>query len=111
MQARATRLFALKLGFVMPFWYALGFLLLIVQTITMRLRPGVAFLVAECVIWAVVIVLTLMFLVPINNRIARADAAAFEALRRQHKRWDTLHRWRVAALSAAMVCLCIGIRL
>jgi uncharacterized membrane protein len=111
-QARATRLFARKLGFVMPFWYVASFLLLIAEAIAVWQRPGMAYLVAASVIWAAVIVLTLLLLVPINNRIANADPAGFtDALRHEHTKWDILHRWRVLALSAAMACMLVGIRL
>lgn len=110
-QAHATRLFARKLGTVMPFWYALGFLLLIAETITARQHPGMAFLAAASLIWAAVIVLTLMLLVPINNRIANMDSGAFtDTLRREHAKWDALHRLRVLALGVAMICLLVGIR-
>ncbi|MGH9590005.1 MAG: anthrone oxygenase family protein [Terracidiphilus sp.] len=111
-QAHATQLFARKLGAVMPFWYALGLLLLIAETTIVRQEPGMAFLVTASAIWAAVIVLTLMFLVPINNRIANADSGAFtDALRREHTKWDILHRGRVLALSVAMICMLLGIRL
>lgn len=110
-EAHATRLFARNLGTIMPFWYVLGFLLLIAQMIILWQKPGMAFLVAASAIWAAVIVLTLMFLVPINNRIANADSGGFtDALRREHTKWELLHRGRVLALSAAMICMLIGIR-
>ena len=111
-QAHATQLFARKLGAVMPFWYVLGLLLLIAETTFLWHAPGMVFLLFASAIWAAVIVLTLMFLVPINNRIANADSGAFTAvLRREHTRWDILHRERVLALSAAMICMLVGIRM
>lgn len=111
-QGYAARLFAKRLGTVMPFWYGISLLLLIAETISMRRHPGMAFLTAASVLWAAVIVLSLMLLVPINNRIANMDPAAFtELLRREHTRWDTLHRWRVLALSVAMICMLVGILL
>lgn len=111
-RAHATRLFARKLGTVMPFWYGLSLLLLIAETITLRQHAGMVFLAVASVIWTAVIVLTLMLLVPINNRLANMGPAAFtDALRREHRKWDALHRWRVLALSAAMICMLMGIRL
>jgi uncharacterized membrane protein len=111
-RANATRLFAQKFGSVMPFWYGLSLLLLIAETIIMRERLGVGFLVAASVIWAATIALTLMFLVPINNRIAKMNVAKFtDALRQEHAKWDALHRWRVLVLVVAMICMLIGIRL
>jgi uncharacterized membrane protein len=111
-EADATRLFARKLGAVMPFWYGLSLLLLIAETVTRRQQPGVALLGAASAIWAGVILLTLLLLVPINNRIANMASNVFEEpLRREHKKWDSLHRWRVLALVVAMICLLMGIRL
>ncbi len=111
-RVHATRLFARKLGTVMPFWYSLNLLLLIAETIIMRRQPGMAFLAVAIGIWVAVIVLTLILLVPINNRIVKMDSTAFtDSLRREHARWDTLHRWRVLVISVAMICLLVGIRL
>ena len=111
-QAHATRLFARKLGTVMPFWYGLNFLLLIGETITRRQHSGMTLLAAASVIWAAVIVLSLILLVPIASRIAKMDSTTFtESLRREHTIWDALHRWRVLVVSVAMVCMLIGIRL
>jgi uncharacterized membrane protein len=106
----ATSLFGAKLGFVMPFWYSLGFLLLVAETILLRHHPQFPFVGAATAIWAAVIVLTLLFLVPINNRLVRLspDAPVPEALV-LHKKWDSMHRLRVAALITAMVLFLIGI--
>lgn len=109
-RTQATRLFARTLGTVMPFWYGLSLLLLIVQMVVRRGEPGFAFLVAAGVIWAGVILLTVLLLVPINNRIAKSGDVVFsEQLQQEHRRWDLLHRWRVFALAVAMICLCVGI--
>lgn len=111
-QAGATRLFARKLGAVMPFWYSLSFLLLLAETITIHRTPAVVFLATASMIWVAVIIFTLLLLVPINNRIAKMDPASFsEPLRREHKRWDALHRWRVLALCISMAFMLLGIRL
>jgi len=109
-RAQATRLFARKLGTVMPFWYVLCFLLLIAEAITAP-RSQMLYLAAAILIWALVIVFTLLFLVPINNRIARMESHELTGpLHRDHQKWDTLHRWRVLALCVAMVCMLIGSR-
>jgi hypothetical protein len=110
-EADATRLFARKLGKVMPFWYSFNFFLLIGETITLRQHAGMALLIAASALWAAVILFTLIVLVPINNRIANMDAATYtDSLRQQHGRWGALHRVRVLVLSVAMVCVLIGIR-
>jgi hypothetical protein len=52
-----------------------------------------------------VIILTLIFLVPINNRMMRLDAnSPSESSLREHTKWELLHRGRVAVLTASMVC-------
>jgi uncharacterized membrane protein len=111
-EAHATRLFGRKLGTVMPFWYSGNLVLLIGETIVMRHEPGLPLLLAAIVLWVFVIVLTLLILVPINNRIVKMESATFaDPLRKQHARWDVLHRWRVLILSVAMVCMLFGTRL
>ncbi|MGB6130678.1 MAG: DUF1772 domain-containing protein [Acidobacteriaceae bacterium] len=109
-QAGAIRLFARRLGTAMPFWYIASLLLLVAVTLLRLHQPGVVLLGVAIGIWVAVIVLTLLSLVPINNRLARMDADAFtETARLEHRKWDTLHRVRVAALAVAMVIFLIGI--
>ncbi|MBT9333181.1 DUF1772 domain-containing protein [Paracidobacterium acidisoli] len=108
-QARAVSLFAKKLGTAMPFWYVLSFLLLIAEAVLQRHASGLPLLIAAGTIWATVILLTLLFLVPINNRMGRLQADSFpEEAKREHHRWDAMHRLRVAALGAALVCLLLA---
>jgi uncharacterized membrane protein len=110
-RAHAVRLFAAKLGGVMPFWYASNFLLLVVEAILFRGQPVIGLLATASGIWAAVIVLTLIFLVPINNRLARQDATLTQAeADRQHQRWDIMHRARVVALVTAFVLLLVGVQ-
>jgi hypothetical protein len=57
-----------------------------------------------------VIIHTLLVLVPINNRMIQLDSDAFSAeAQRKHMKWDSLHRLRVAALVASMVCCLVAI--
>jgi hypothetical protein len=42
--------------------------------------------------------MSVLVLVPINNRIAARSSAD---LQQQHRRWDTIHRFRVFALCVA----------
>jgi len=110
-QAQAIRMFAAKLGFVMPFWYALGLVLLLIETFTSRHEPSVLLPAIASGIWALVIVLTLVFLVPINNRLARTEMHQWStATERENRKWDTLHRLRVAALASAMVVFLLSVR-
>lgn len=110
-ETAATRLFARKLGSVMPFWYALGFLLMIVEASIRRHNAGIAWLVVALLLFAFVIAMTLIFLVPINNRIANAQEEVLSnSLKKEHRTWDLLHRARVMLLALAMVLFLIGIR-
>jgi Domain of unknown function (DUF1772) len=108
-RAQAVGLFAAKLGKVMPFWYAGNFLLLITEAILLRGHPAIGLLAAASAIWAAVIVLTLIFLVPINNRLARQSALPLDEAHRQHQRWDAMHRARVVVLAAAFVLLLLAV--
>jgi uncharacterized membrane protein len=109
-QANAIRLFAKRLGTAMPFWYAASLLLLIGQAFLRRQESGDALLIAACAIWVAVIIHTLLVLVPINNRMIQLDSDAFSAeAQREHTKWDNLHRFRVAALVASMVCCLVAI--
>ena len=105
----AVRLFGLKLGKVMPFWYVGNFLLLIALCVFLRGQPSIRHLVAALGLWAVAILLSLIVLVPINNRIVRADGTLpSEQLHRQHRKWDAMHRVRVVTLCAAYLLLLLG---
>ncbi len=109
-QAGAIRMFARSLGTAMPIWYALSLLLLVLEAVYRRHDAGVSMLIVSVGIWAAVIVLTLMFLVPINNRMAQLDSGSWsDEARQQHDRWDRLHRIRVVALGTAMVCFLLAI--
>jgi uncharacterized membrane protein len=109
-QMQAIRLFAKKFGFVMPFWYALALVLLLVETFFHRHQPHELLLAIADGIWILVIVLTLLFLVPINNRLAHLeDSSAFDSALSDHRRWDLRHRLRVLALAIAAVLALIAI--
>jgi len=107
----AISLGAKQLGRVMPFWYMSGLLLLVAESGVKRHSPHVELLWFASLIWAVAIVLSIFFLVPINNRIVAAGPSAFsEELHRQHGRWHLLHRWRVAALILAVTMFLLGVQ-
>jgi uncharacterized membrane protein len=94
----------------MPFWYGLSLLLLLAETAIRWHQAGVL-LSAASGIWVAVIVLTLLFLVPINNRMMGLDPDSFSnAARGEHRKWDAMHRARVLALSVAMVCFLMAVR-
>ena len=109
-QASAISLFAKRLGTTMPFWYAASLLLLIGQAVLRRQESGDPLLIAAIAIWAAVIIHTMLVLVPINNRMMKLDSSAFSTeQQREHKKWDNLHRIRVAALTASMICCLVAI--
>ena len=66
---RAISLFAKRLGTAMPFWYVLSLLLLIAEAAVRRHSDGLSLLATASSLWLAVIILTLIFLVPINNRM------------------------------------------
>jgi hypothetical protein len=103
-QAKTVSLFAGRLGAAMPFWYALSLVLLVVETFVHR-EAGFFLLSVSCAIWVVVVLLTLLFMVPINNRLARMEAG-----HREHRRWDRFHRLRILALGTSLVCFLLAIR-
>jgi uncharacterized membrane protein len=109
-QMSAMRMFAKRLGTAMPFWYAASLVLLIAETIVRRHEANTALLMIACAIWAAVIVITILFLVPINNQLMQIGARSVAAVaQQQHKRWDTMHRYRVAALGVSMLCFLIAL--
>ena len=109
-QAQILSLFARLLGKAMPIWYALSLALILAEAWFYRRQPAVHFIYAAAVIWVAVIVYTIATLVPINNRIAALMSSALPTdWRKEHKKWDTLHRWRIAFLLVSITCLLYGI--
>ena len=100
---QAVRYFARRLGKVMPLWYGLNLLLLLTEAFLLRGHAGAGLVGMAAAIWAAVILLTLMFLVPINNRLANGAQLNPDQAHREHERWHVMHRARVVALEAAMV--------
>ncbi len=110
-QVHAIRLFAAKLGVVMPFWYGLGLVFLLVETFMARNQTSMVLPAIASGIWALVMALTVIFLVPTNNKLARTETSTPVTLvQRNHRKWDALHRVRVLALIASMVIFLASIR-
>jgi uncharacterized membrane protein len=109
-RSSATRLAAIRFGKAMPPWYALGLVLLIAEAVLHRHQPSFNLLLVASILWAAVIVTTLLFLVPINNRLARnTNPILTDEETRQHRDWDSLHRLRVAAVAAVYLSFLIAI--
>jgi Domain of unknown function (DUF1772) len=109
-QARAFRLFGRRLGRAMPVWYIASLLLLVSETITHRHESHVGLLGVAIAFWGAAIALSLLSLVPINNRMVRLDADGWtESAQRELRKWDGLHRVRVAVLAVAMIFFLAGL--
>lgn len=105
-QAQALSLLARSLGRVMPVWYGLCLSLLALQLFLHRHQDALALLLIATLIWVGVVVFTIAMLVPINNRIASMNLAPLTpGWKRDHEKWDFLHRIRILLLIVAVFCL------
>ena|ERR1700754_3424618 len=110
--APAAQAFARLFGRVMPPWYALTLLLTLVNLwIMWSFSDGVRqLLLASATLWIVSILYTLVFPLPINNRICRWDLSALPSnWKEERRRWDGYHWLRVVILLAALLCLILGL--
>lgn len=105
---RAAQTLAQIFGRVMPFWYALTFLLTLAVTFvthTTRSTPWWLAL-ASTVLLALISVYSVLLPVPINNQIARWQPDSVPANWRElRRRWDLLHAIRVVFLVVALILL------
>ena len=108
----AASAIARVMGTVMPFWYALTFLLTLAEVVIRWHQSGrlPIWIVTSSLLWMLAILYTITTLMPINNRIASWEKSTpppdWKLFRR---RWDMLHRWRVVLLTIAFVLLIVGI--
>ena len=100
-QLKMLSRFALVLGKVMPVWYPLATLLLIVETVVYWHAPGRTLLIAADVLWISTSLLSIIFLVPLNSRVAER-AADWQRINRI---WDKRHRVRIVVLATAAILL------
>jgi hypothetical protein len=109
-QAQGLSSLARSLGRVMPVWYGLCLALLALESFLHRHQAALVPLITATLIWAGVVVFSIAMLVPINNRIASLNAAApAPDWKRDHKKWDSLHRVRIVLLAAAVLALTYGL--
>ena len=109
-QAQGLSVLARSLGRVMPVWYGLCLALLALESFLHRHEAALVPLLTATLIWAGVIVFTISILVPINNRIASLNTAApTPGWKRDHKKWDSLHRVRILLLATAVFSLTYGL--
>jgi hypothetical protein len=109
---QAAQALAKVLGSVMPFWYALTFLLslaVLFSSETVGTVPW-GFSLAAVILFGCAILLTISLLVPINNLVARLRLDALpENWRELRARWDSLHTVRVIILVVALLFLIYSI--
>ena len=105
---RAAQTLASALGAVMPFWYALTFLLSLAVTFFAHAtwsKPWWLALISTA-LFAVMIFYSVLLPVPINNQIARWRPDSLPANWRElRRRWDALHAIRVGFLIVALISL------
>jgi hypothetical protein len=100
-QLKMLSRFALVLGKVMPVWYPFCALLFAIQTwLNWHTSERGVLLTADAV-WLLASVASILFLVPLNTRIAESAAD----WQRVHRIWDSRHRVRIVALFIAGVML------
>jgi hypothetical protein len=107
----AASALAAVLGRVMPVWYPLSFVLILVDVVVAWRESGTVpmWLVLSAVMWILATVFSLTSLVPINSRIASWDSSTLPAdWKMERDLWDRRHRWRVLVLTLAFVFLIAG---
>ena len=106
--SRVASVIAAVLGKLMPIWYALGMLLILLELWLHRPLGlnGNGALIVAAILWAITIIATIIFMVPINNRIAAIQSTGiYPGWLHDRSRWDVFHRIRVIVLTAAFVLL------
>ena len=105
---RAAQTLALALGAVMPFWYALTFLLSVAAIFIAHTAWTAPWwlAVSAAAIFGLMIPYSVLLPVPINNQIARWQPDDLPPNWRDlRRRWDKLHAIRVGFLVIALILL------
>ena len=100
----AASALARVMGRVMSVWYVLVLLLTLAEVYIQWRQSGrlPICVVTSAILWVWASVFSITSLVPINNRIASWEKVALPAdWKTFRRRWDLLHRWRVALLTIA----------
>jgi len=108
--ARVVKPLAGRLGRFMPFWYALTLVFAVLQ---LRTEPSGSLSrwlgCAAATLMALIIILTIILMVPINNRIARWDPDRLPPnWLSMRQRWDVYHRIRVLLLGLVFSLLILS---
>ncbi|MEU8962325.1 DUF1772 domain-containing protein [Streptomyces sp. NPDC048491] len=94
------------LGAVMPFWYIGSLVLAVIWVVAGRHRGGTGLVVIAAALLILSVVMSLLLLVPINNRGKTWTAETRPAdWKEQLSRWDRYHYIRVAIIVAAFTLL------
>ncbi|WP_030275850.1 DUF1772 domain-containing protein [Streptomyces sp. NRRL B-24484] len=94
------------LGAVMPFWYIGSVVLCAAWAVAGRSHEGTGLVVGGAALLVVSVVMSLLVLVPINNRSKTWTVENRPAdWREQSNRWDRWHYLRVAVLVGALTLL------
>ncbi|MFB7864311.1 anthrone oxygenase family protein [Streptomyces sp. NPDC056069] len=94
------------LGAVMPVWYIGSLVLSAVWAVAAWHRPGTGLVVTAAVLLIVSVIMSLLLLVPINNRGKTwTPENRPEDWKEQMNRWDRYHYVRVAVIIAAFTLL------
>jgi hypothetical protein len=105
---QAVQALAKVFGTVMPFWYALTFLLALAVTFVAHATRSTPWwlALASTVLFALIIVYSVLLPVPINNQVVRWQPDSLPTNWRDlRRRWDLLHAIRVVFLVVALVLL------
>jgi uncharacterized membrane protein len=94
------------LGALMPFWYIGSLVLSAVWAVAARHHHGTGLVVTAAGLLIVSVVMSILLLVPINNRNKTWTPENRPAdWREQLNRWNRFHYIRVAVIIAAFACL------
>ena len=90
----------------MPFWYIGSLVLVGVWAVAGWDDDGTGLVVTAAALLIVSVLMSILVLVPINNRVKTWTAGSRPAdWKEQMKRWDRWHYVRVAVIIAAFACL------
>ncbi|NEB76965.1 DUF1772 domain-containing protein [Streptomyces sp. SID14478] len=93
-------------GAVMPFWYIGSFVLVAVWAVAARQHDGTGLVIAAGALLIVSVLMSVLLLVPINNRVKTWTTDSRPAdWKQQMNRWDRWHYARVAVIVAAFTLL------
>lgn len=100
---------ARMLGRAMPFWYIGSMILAAVLAVATWSSPTAVYAVIGAGLLAISVVMSIVLLVPINNKAAAWTAEEHPAdWREQHRRWDRLHYARLAVITAGFTMIAVA---